>query len=78
MNKRIKSRCPLCGGLKKNGSSTFTADLGEGVVVVRKVDAMICDQCGEEWILPETAKKLEEIVESARKEHRQFEVVQYE
>ncbi|MEI7911273.1 MAG: YgiT-type zinc finger protein [Verrucomicrobiota bacterium] len=42
--------CPLCGGTKTAGTTTFTADLGSGVVVVRRVRATVCSQCGEEWI----------------------------
>ena len=36
------NRCPLCGGTKKSGKTTFTADMGFGVVVVRGVPATIC------------------------------------
>ena len=34
-------QCPLCGGQKTPGTTTFTADLGSGVVVVRRVRAAI-------------------------------------
>jgi YgiT-type zinc finger domain-containing protein len=67
--------CPICGGHKEAGRTTFTADLGENLVVVRHVPATICNQCGEEWIDNTTAKQLEVIVDNARKEHRQFEVL---
>lgn len=70
--------CPLCGGKKKGGTTTFTADLGFGVVVVRKVRAQVCDQCGEAWIDPEAARRLEKIVDEARKNHRQVEVLDLE
>ena len=42
--------CPICGGKKSKGKTTFSADLGSGIVVVRDVKARICWQCGEEWI----------------------------
>ena len=70
------TRCPLCGGRKVQGASTFTAELGFGVVVVRNVKATVCDQCGEEWIAADTARRLEEIVEKARKERHQVEVLE--
>jgi len=41
-------KCPLCGGGKKQGDTTYTVDLGFGVVVVRGVPAKVCTQCGEE------------------------------
>jgi len=49
--------CPICGGKKTKGKTTFSADLGSGVVVVREVDATVCSQCGEEWIDDATARQ---------------------
>ena len=60
------STCPACGGPKGPGTTTFTADLGTGVVVVRHVRATVCSQCGEEWIDHETAQQIEAIVAAAR------------
>ena len=34
----------------KEGKTTFTVDLGFGVVVVRDVPATVCSQCGADWI----------------------------
>jgi YgiT-type zinc finger domain-containing protein len=70
----IDSICPLCGGKKIAGKTTFSADLGSGIVVVRKVEATICSQCGEEWIDDATARKLEQIVNDARARRLQVEV----
>ena len=67
--------CPLCGGSKRPGRTTFTAELGFGVVVVRNVPATVCDQCGEDWISDETAGEIEGLVEEARKKRMQVEVV---
>ena len=66
--------CPLCGGKKTPGTTTFSADIGSGIVVVRDVRAMICSQCGEEWIDNETASRLEHIVKDARTRGLQVEV----
>jgi len=68
------NRCPLCGGSKKAGRTTFTVDLGFGVVVVRDVPASVCSQCGADWIDDSIASKLEEIVNDARQKHRIVEV----
>jgi YgiT-type zinc finger domain-containing protein len=68
--------CPLCDGRKTPGTTTFTADLGSGVVVVRQVRATICSQCGEEWIDDATARQLEQIVNDARQRRLQVEVAQ--
>ncbi|NEX21263.1 type II toxin-antitoxin system MqsA family antitoxin [Thiorhodococcus mannitoliphagus] len=66
----MKPACPLCcGGDQRQGSTTFTADLGFGVVVVRHVPAQICDQCGEEWLHDDIAETLEAIVADAHARH---------
>ncbi len=75
MKTNNNSLCPLCGGKRKAGKTTYTADMGTGVVVVRNVDAEICSQCGEEWISNAVAKQLEKITNEARENHHQFEVV---
>ncbi len=72
--KRLPDKCPLCGGTKKQGKTTFTVDLGDGVVVVRDVPATVCSQCGADWIEDAIAGKLEIIVDNARKKHNLVEV----
>ena len=73
----ITSTCPLCGGSKTDGTTTFTADLGSGVVVVRRVRATVCSQCGEEWIDDAAARRLEQVVNEARLQHREVEVTAF-
>ena len=70
-----KNLCPICGGLKRKGRTTYTVDIGFSVIVVRDVPAMICSQCGEEWIGADTARELEVKVEDARQKKRQAEIV---
>lgn len=70
-------QCPLCGGNKTRGLTTFTADLGSGVVVVRRVQATLCSQCGEEWIDDATARRLEQVVNEARAARRELEVMNF-
>jgi YgiT-type zinc finger domain-containing protein len=72
--KELPNRCPLCGGSKKAGRTTFTVDLGFGVVVVRDVPASVCSQCGADWIEDSIAAKLEEIVNDARNKRHIVEV----
>ncbi len=74
---RNNDLCPLCGGTKKRGTTTFSADLGSGVVVVRRVRATVCTQCGEEWIDDSTARQLEKIVADARDRKLQVEVAEF-
>ncbi|MBW8003327.1 MAG: type II toxin-antitoxin system MqsA family antitoxin [Planctomycetes bacterium] len=50
MTKKPSGKCPLCGGNKKQGKTTFTVDLGFGIVIVGDVPATVCSQCGADWI----------------------------
>ncbi len=77
MRKETNNLCPLCGGKKIPGKTTFTIDLGFGLFVVRDVPASVCSQCGEEWIDNQTAKHLEEYIQKARGRKYQFEVIRY-
>ena len=54
-----KNICPLCSGHKKKGTTTFSVDLGFGVLVVRSVPAKVCSQCGADWIADRAAVRLE-------------------
>lgn len=58
--------------------TTFTVDLGFGVVVVRHVPAEVCEQCGAEWLDDATSKSLEQIVENARSSHSMVEISEYQ
>ena len=74
MNEQL---CPICKGSKKTSSTTFSVDIGSGVVVVRNVPSLTCSQCGEEWISDAVSEKLERIAELSRKEKREVEVLSY-
>lgn len=71
----LDSACPLCGGAKRAGRTTCTADLGDALVVVRNVPATVCGQCGEEWIAADTAQTLERLTEEAREKHEQVAIL---
>ena len=72
--KKSKKLSPLCAGTKRTGTTTFTAELGFGIVVVRNVPASICSQCGADWIADDAAERIEALVEDARTNRRQVEV----
>ena len=74
MSQDMTGKCPLCGGTKEPGKTTFTADLGFGVVVVRNVPAIQCSQCGADWIDDAVAAAVEKIVEDARARHALVEI----
>ncbi len=71
------SHCPMCHGNIKSGTTTFTTDLGFGVVVVRQVPAQVCDQCGESWLSDHTSEGLESIVDAIRQKHSMVEILNW-
>jgi YgiT-type zinc finger domain-containing protein len=71
-------RCPLCGGEKQPGATTFAVDLKFGVVVVREVPAFVCTKCGDAWIDDPVVTKLESIVADARRKNTVAEVTQWQ
>jgi YgiT-type zinc finger domain-containing protein len=75
MNGTTEDRCPMCGAERRTGETTFSVELGHGVVVVRHVPATVCVQCGSDWISDDVAAKLEQYVDEAREKHSLVEVV---
>ena len=67
--------CAVCGGRRVSGKTLFATELAGGVLVVRDVPALVCRQCGEEWIPDEVAARLETLVADARRRRVQLEVV---
>lgn len=72
------NKCPECGGATRPGTTTFTVDLGFGVIVVRNVPATVCSQCGADWIADNIAERLEAMVNDARTRQRQVEVTAFQ
>jgi transcriptional regulator with XRE-family HTH domain len=49
VKERPPDSCPVCGGTKRPGRTSCLDDLGFGVLVVRRVPASMCSQCGADW-----------------------------
>ena len=73
--KPISACCFICSGKVEKGTTTFALDLKYSLIVVRNVPALVCTQCGEEWIEDSTAIELEQITERAKAQNTQLEVV---
>ena len=54
--------CFMCKGMVQDGFSTFTADMGGCIVVIKNVPSCVCEQCGEASYSDEVAQRLEQIV----------------
>ena len=56
--------CFMCKGTLAEGSSTFSADMGNCIVIIKNVPSLICDQCGEVSYSDAVASRLEQITHS--------------
>ncbi len=71
----MSQKCLLCKGKIGEGTTTFTVDYGNGLIVIRNVPARVCSMCGEAWIDDPVAERLEGIVQEAKGKNCQLEVV---
>lgn len=75
--KSDNKKCPVCGGKKESGTTVYSVDIDDCLIVVRNVKAEICSQCGEEWFDDETARELEKITQSALDKRHQVEILAF-
>ncbi|MBT4662099.1 MAG: type II toxin-antitoxin system MqsA family antitoxin [Candidatus Marinimicrobia bacterium] len=75
--KSTTDTCPLCGGKKTQGVTTFTVDMKNTLVVIRSVPATLCSLCGNEWLTDEIAARVEKLVVEAKNNHHMVEVSEY-
>ena len=54
--------CFMCKGTVKEAFSSFTTDMSDCVIVVKKVPSRVCEQCGEVSYSDDVARQLEQIV----------------
>lgn len=60
-------KCPLCKGEMTAGTTILPYDFGDGrVVVVLNVPALICEQCGEEFVELAVTRNVERIIDRVR------------
>ncbi len=71
-------KCGNCGGDMEQRLVTYTEDLGNCVVVVRNVPAMVCAECGVVWYSGAVIKQLEAVVDDFTDTAIQIAVVQYQ
>ena len=51
--------CPYCTSGMEKGKTVLTFQMSDAeIVVVHDVPALVCDQCGEEYVDNDTAKRL--------------------
>jgi YgiT-type zinc finger domain-containing protein len=53
----------MCKGTVNDGFSTFTADKGDCIIVIRNIPSQICSQCGEASYSNAVVQQLEKIIQ---------------
>ena len=56
-------KCSVCKGNLINQKITYTQELEGKVYVVSDVPALVCANCGEQYLSPETVDKIQEVIE---------------
>lgn len=71
-------KCVICKqGETQPGMTTVTLTRGEVTVVIKRVPADICENCGEYYLSDETSERVLAMAEEAVKHNQEVEVIQY-
>ena len=71
-------KCVICKhGETVMGTTTVTLERDGLTLVVKGVPARICDNCGEEYVLEDTASRLLQLVEEAAGAGVEVDIRQY-
>ena len=58
-----QDHCSCCNGKLKQGKTDFVVNVGNDLVVIRNVPALICAQCGEKYFSAEVSRKIDAVME---------------
>ncbi|ORT98819.1 hypothetical protein D081_2384 [Anaerovibrio sp. JC8] len=70
-------KCMKCGADAVKGFTTDVTDLGNCLIIVRNVPCYKCEECAEVIYTGDTIRKLEAIIEQAKKALSDIAVVDY-
>lgn len=69
--------CMECGATAEKGYTTDVTDLGNCLVIIRNVPCYKCKECNEVIYTGDVVKRLEEIVETAKRYMQEVSIVDY-
>ena len=70
--------CTICKtGKMKEGRVTVTLQRGESIIVIKKVPASVCENCGEYTLSEPVTRKIMNVAEQAVANNAEIEVLQY-
>lgn len=65
--------CPLCGGALVKETIKYEERRNGELYIFENVKALVCDQCGEEYLSAEALEEMDRVVREARKPTRKVE-----
>ncbi len=69
--------CPICkNGALQNGTVTVTLERGEAIVLLKKVPAMVCNNCASYFLSSETTRLVLKRAEASVQNGAELEVLQ--
>lgn len=57
------TKCSVCGVQLEDKEITYTQELDGKVYAVSNVPALVCSQCGEEYLSPDTVDEIQKVIE---------------
>jgi len=69
--------CFMCKGMLEDKATTFMADLGNCIVIIKNVPSQVCMQCGEISYSDEVAVELERISNSLKQSVTEIAIIDF-
>lgn len=60
-------KCSVCGAKIINKEVTYTQEFKGRIYVVSNVPALVCSQCGEQYLSPDTVDEIQNVIEQGEK-----------
>lgn len=54
--------CSSCGGKLRKGNADFIVQVGNDIIVIKKVPALICEDCGYKYHTPDVSRKIDVVM----------------
>ena len=66
----MNDKCPVCGGTIREDTIRHPQEYEGRIVIIENMPVLICDQCGEILLRPETLDKIQQLVWSKSEPER--------
>ena len=71
-------KCPLCKGQMTEGKTILPYEFNNGrVIVVLDVPALVCDQCGDDFVDIKVTRNIEKILDKVESDGMKMGFVEY-